>query len=147
MKKIDFKVHPVVRAYTLSVCHRFKNIDEGIFGIKDYYKRRTKDIQESENFRKELHQEAIKVLKNDNLTENQAIKILEMECDRLIKEKLKTLKKGERFCGCCRTIIKIEDWKEHQIKEKILHDYLAKELMQLSREAMMLKIQKMKETK
>jgi hypothetical protein len=140
MKKFDFDTHPVAKAYTLLVCHRFKKIDEEVFNTIDYHKRKVEDIQRSENLRRKLHDEAVNVLLKNGFNEKEAVEILENECERLIKEKFRELKNDECFCGCCRVILKKKDWESHQEEEKTLHDYLIKELLQLSKEAVMLKI-------
>lgn len=140
MKKFDFDTHPVARAYTLLVCHRFKKIDEEVFGTKEYHKRKVEDIQNSENLRKKLHDEAVKVLKENGFDEKEAVSILENECERLIKEKFRELKKDEIFCGCCKIILKRKDWEKHEEESKDLHNYLIKELTQLSMEAVQLKM-------
>lgn len=140
MNKFDFDTHPVAKAYTLLVCHRFKKIDEEVFNTIVYYKRKVEDIQRSENLRRKLHDEAVNVLLKNGFSEKEAIDILENECERLIKEKFRELKKDEMFCGCCRVILKRKDWGSHQEENKDLHDYLLKELMQLQQEAVMLKM-------
>lgn len=138
--KFNFDTHPVARAYTLLVCHRFKKIDEEIFNTIVYHKRKVEDIQRSENLRRKLHDEAVNVLLKNGYTEKEAIDILENECERLIKEKFRELKEDEMFCGCCRVILKRKDWKKHEEEEKTLHNYLIEELTQLSKEAVMLKV-------
>ncbi len=139
-KQIDFKKHPVLRAYTLLVYWRFRKIDKELFGTKEYRKRKVEQIQESENTRRKLHQEAIIILKEEGFEEKEACKLLEDECERLVKEELRELKSSEVYCGSCRIILKRKDWIEHGRKEKDLHNLLATELMNLSKEQTLLKI-------
>ena len=139
-KDFDFKKHPTARAYTLLVYWRFKKIDEELFGDNNYKKRRIEQIQESENTRRMLHQKAIEVLKELGFTEKEGCKILENECERLSKEKLRELKDNESYCGCCRIIIKSKDRDKHQEEEKELHNFLANELMKISKEQTLMRM-------
>lgn len=139
-KKLDFNKHPVCRAYTLLVYHRFKKIDEEIFGEKEYRKRRVEDIQESENFRRKLHDEAVGVMKKLGYDDKEALGILENECERLVKEGSRALGEDEIYCGACQIPLKREDWTTHQEENAELHSYLIAELMRLNMEAGMARV-------
>lgn len=139
-KQIDFKKHPVLRAYTLLVCWRFKKIDEELFGSKEYHRRRVEQIQESENTRRRLHKDAIKILEELGFKNKETCKILENECERLIKEKFRELKEDECFCGACRVILKRSEWEKHGKENKDLHDCLNEELFNLSKEQTLMRM-------
>ena len=148
IKEFDFKTTLSSRAYTLLVCWRWKKIDEELFGSKEYTKRSVKQIQESENVRMAMHKSAIEELTRiKGFTEEEAHKMLQNECERLINEKFREIKEDEQFCGCCRVILKRKDWKKHQKENKLLHDYLNKELMKLSKEQSLMRISMIEDKK
>lgn len=141
LQNFDFKKTLSSRAYTLLVCWRFKKIDEELFEKKAYNKRSVGQIQESENTRRAMHKGAIEELTRiEGFTEKEAHKMLEKECKRLIKEEIRELKEEEVFCGACRIILKRKDWEKHQEEEKLLHDFLTKELIQLQREQTLMRL-------
>ena len=141
MKKFDFKKSLSARAYTLMVCWRWKKIDEEIFDTKEYRKRSVESIQDTENTRMAMHKSAIEELtKIFKFTENESHKMLTDECERLINEKFGQLKSDEQFCGCCRVVLKTKDWVKHKEKNKLLHNYLAKELTNLNIEQTQLRM-------
>jgi len=149
MNKIgfDFKETLSSRAYTLLVCWRWKKIDEEVFGSKEYHKRKVEDIQRMENVRLEMHTKAMEELTRiKGFSEAEAQKMLQDECERLIKEKIRDLKSDEVWCGCCREIMKGKEWNKHQKDNKLLHDYLYKELTELSKEQTLLRITMAKDT-
>lgn len=148
MSEFNFKETLSARAYTLMVCWRWKKIDEEVFGSKKYYKRSVEQIQEMENARMEMHKKAVmELVRFYNFTEKEAIKILQKECERLITEKIRKLKEDEMWCGCCRIILKREDWEKHQKDNQLLHNYLSNELMEISREQTLLILQIAKDKK
>jgi len=146
MTKFNFKETLSSRAYTLLVCWRWKKIDEEVFGSKEYHKRRVEDIQRMENVRLEMHTKAMEELTRiHHFSEKEAQQMLQDECERLIKEKIRDLKTDEIWCGCCREILKRTNWEKHQADNKLLHDYLVKELLQISREQSLLRLQMVKD--
>lgn len=137
----DFKKTLSSRAYTLLVCHRWKIIDEELFGSKDFRKRTVEQLQESENTRLKMHEAAMEELTRiEKFSEVEAHRILQNECERLVKEKFRKLKDNEMFCGCCRVTLKRDDWEKHNEDNKLLHDYLAKELRRLKMEQTQMRI-------
>jgi hypothetical protein len=145
-KQFDFKETLSARAYTLVICWRWKKIDEEIFGSKEYHKRSVEQIKESENLRMEMHKKAVMELTRFyKFTEKEAIKILQKECERLITKDVRKLKEDEMWCGCCRIILKRKDWEKHQKENQLLHNYLSNELMKISQEQTLLRLQIVKD--
>lgn len=133
-KNFDFKNSLSSRAYTLLVCHRWKIIDEELFGSKDFRKRSVEQLQESENTRLAMHKGAMEELTRiEGFSEVEAHKMLQDECERLVKEKFRKEKDDEVFCGCCRIILKRDDFEKHSNDKniKLLHDHLAEEIGKL----------------
>ena len=134
--EMKIKNHPVLRAYTLLLMHRYNESNN--FGHLS-----TGKIKVLEDSRSDLHLQAIKVLKENGIIGKKAKELLENEAERLINLKLPKLENDENYCGLCKEVIKTKDWKEHSNNQ--VHLFIGKEVMALRQMWNMVKYEKRNE--